>query len=1030
MSSFGGPNIVTTANATTTVSSVAALQTAINNASSGDVLVLANGVYLNNTLSINKSNITVKAANSGGVFLNGTNDITISGSNVIFSGFQFTSGDIGTATAIEVIGSYNVVTQLNFSDYYAAKYIRIKDGSQYNQITFCNFQKKPADAQIGCTIQISTSPTVPGYHKISYCSFQNYYGVGGDNGNEPVRIGLSSERDNVSRTVVEKCYFNNTGLGDGETVSIKSAENIVRFCTFTNQQNANLSFRNGPNNVAYSNFFINAGGIKIKEANNIYCYNNYFYNSVSPVSLVYISGSIYANILNNINFIHNTFVECSNPIDLGGTGVTNNTWANNIFKRSSGSIFSNANTGTTWSGNISSGNLGITITSGVTNIDPLLTINSDGYYGLSSTSPAIGGTSSSYPSILNITNVDDDPTLAFDISGQTRPTLSTSKDIGADQYTTGATTNRPLAVNNVGPNYLGGPSVVTGLVLHLDATNVKSFRGEPTVNIATGTMTPYDPYNTMTRNGQNFTFTMVGGSALYLTVNNGVDYGLVYGGATLAFSGYMFKNGLPHTLPYNKANTYHTATAKKWYFDSLTGYFEIIETFDTSSIWLFHTPSGAVGGDIITINNFQIEVKGYVTPFVNGTRGATIETGGGWLDISGNTNHGQLLNGPLYNSLKKGSIVFDGVNDYTNFGNILNYTSEDFSFNYWIYVTSLTTNVSGSGPVIIFKGGYQTNGYYDQIGANGLLFFGTNTTGSTITTSTAVGTISEGNTYNICYTRSGSSVRIYVNGLDATNSAGTHINPFSSNSNFTLASYGGSYLFSNIRLYSFTSYNRKLSAKEVLQNFNATRTRYNITNWNYDSSAYLPWSDDTTGYTLLTGGVTSADDGYWNNPITIPTYYINNQTSTSLYISTNAVVTLGSGYDICCPSSPQDSSNPALISGNAGDMYADPGQSLSDGTIMNAYYKIKQNGDKIKIELKVFQTSLDANPAPYSYQLNLYRDSTYQWIETRVKSNTAGTVGPYNLSDVSQPASTVSGVWRGDLLGQNWVYLGSGIVIG
>jgi hypothetical protein len=199
--------------------------------------------------------------------------------------------------------------------------------------------------------------------------------------------------------------------------------------------------------------------------------------------------------------------------------------------------------------------------------------------------------------------------------------------------------------------------------------------------------------------------------------------------------------------------------------------------------------------------------------------------------------------------------------------------------------------------------------------------------------------------------------------------------------------------------------------------------------WQYDPANNLAWTDNTTGYTLLTGGVTQVDDGYWVNPITIPTYYTNNQTSSNLYISTNAVVTLGSGYAVCCPSTPQTSSNPALISGNAGDMYANPGAGLTDGTVMNAWYRITQTGDKTKIELKVFQAILSAQNSPYSYQLNLYRDSTYQWVETRVKSGIAGNVGPYNATDVSRPASTTSAVWRGNLLGQNWVYLGTGTVI-
>ena len=63
--------------ATSNVSSVPALQTAINNATSGDVIILANGTYLNNTLNIGKNNITVKSATPGGVFFNGTNDINI-----------------------------------------------------------------------------------------------------------------------------------------------------------------------------------------------------------------------------------------------------------------------------------------------------------------------------------------------------------------------------------------------------------------------------------------------------------------------------------------------------------------------------------------------------------------------------------------------------------------------------------------------------------------------------------------------------------------------------------------------------------------------------------------------------------------------------------------------------------------------------------------------------------------------------------------------------------------------------------------
>ena len=506
------------------VSSIAALQTAVDNSNCGDIIILANGHYTNTTLNINRSNITVKAATNGGVYLDGTNDININGSYVKFNGFQFTSGDIGANYLIEVYGSHNTLSQLNFSGYAAKKFIVIEAESQYNNIEYCNISKL-ADTNIdelGCAIQVHTSYTTPGYHKIRYCSFQNFEGTGGDYGNEPIRIGLSTENSNKSRSIVEHCYFNNTGLGDSESVSIKSQENTVRFCTFTNQQNAMLSFRNGDNNVAYSNFFINAGGIRVKEANNIYCYNNYFENSgtttgpfsADAVTYVY-DTTTYPVVINNVNFVHNTFYNCAN-IDFGGIGATNNTWANNIFKKTTGSIFMNPNSGTAFSGNIYQGNLGITITSGMTSNDPLLATNSDGYYGLSSNSPAIDASSSNYPAILHIPNIDDDSNLLYDVSGQSRPSLATLKDVGCDEFTSGATTNHPLLLTEVGPSYLGGPITQTptasaqtfcnsGTVTNLVAsgTNIKWYNSEvsTTALVASAALTTGTYYATQTING-------------------------------------------------------------------------------------------------------------------------------------------------------------------------------------------------------------------------------------------------------------------------------------------------------------------------------------------------------------------------------------------------------------------------------------------------------------------------------------------------------------------------------------------------
>jgi len=450
--------------ATINVTSVSALQTSINNSVSGDIINLANGHYTNNTLSISKSGITVQAASPGGVFLDGNNNIVISGNSNTFSGFQFTTNNISgglpvesPTNAVTVTGNSNTITQLNFNGYYASKMVQL-EGSN-NTVSYCNFQNKPTDTTAskggdGDMLQIIPNASKPGNNLIRYCSFQHMPGGGGDWGNECIRIGDGVYSLMISRTIVEYCYFEDTGFGDSEAISVKSRENILRYNTMNNNPEAMFCFRRGDNNVAYGNFFINSGGLRAKEANNIFCYNNYFEKSgvtgsANAVSYIYYTVNS-THVLDSLNFLHNTFVDCGN-IDFGGIGATNGLWANNIFKKS-GTIFVNPNNGTTFKNNIYTGTLGITITSGITKVDPKLALNSDGYYGLTSASPAIGAATNAYPAILNLPGID---TLLLDIKGLVRPVSRLLKDIGCEQYNaSGTVINRPLKLSDVGPSYL------------------------------------------------------------------------------------------------------------------------------------------------------------------------------------------------------------------------------------------------------------------------------------------------------------------------------------------------------------------------------------------------------------------------------------------------------------------------------------------------------------------------------------------------------------------------------------------------
>lgn len=202
-----------------------------------------------------------------------------------------------------------------------------------------------------------------------------------------------------------------------------------------------------------------------------------------------------------------------------------------------------------------------------------------------------------------------------------------------------------------------------------------------------------------------------------------------------------------------------------------------------------------------------------------------------------------------------------------------------------------------------------------------------------------------------------------------------------------------------------------------------------VDTYHYDPSSFLSWPSSTAGYTLYNGGFTSADDGYSNFPITLPTtFYTNGQSSNQLYLSTNGYFTIGSG-DGAIYNSPQNS-NPATMAGNPGDNWMQPGLTNTDGDVQNWYYQTGTDGStRFYAKLLVYGGTYGNPTNPTSYVINFYRDGSYQWLETRIKSNARGNAGPYNSVDVSQGASTTSRVWRGDLNGENWVYLGTGRIL-
>jgi len=197
-------------------------------------------------------------------------------------------------------------------------------------------------------------------------------------------------------------------------------------------------------------------------------------------------------------------------------------------------------------------------------------------------------------------------------------------------------------------------------------------------------------------------------------------------------------------------------------------------------------------------------------------------TGTNWYDLISNANTGTLTNGPTFSSANGGRIVFDGTNDYVS-GTTSGLVSSVISMDIWFNVNSSKTysalmgsNVTEKYEMLIKSGGaievsLSTNNYMQY---NNILSLNTWT--------------------NIVVTAvSGTQWKMYKNGVylgSPTSSVGTWQVSGTSISNFDLgrirndvATFAYSGNISTVKIY-----NRELTASEVLQNYNATKTRFGL----------------------------------------------------------------------------------------------------------------------------------------------------------------------------------------------------------
>ena len=198
-----------------------------------------------------------------------------------------------------------------------------------------------------------------------------------------------------------------------------------------------------------------------------------------------------------------------------------------------------------------------------------------------------------------------------------------------------------------------------------------------------------------------------------------------------------------------------------------------------------------------------------------------------WYDVSSSGNNGTLTNGPTFNSDNGGSILFDGVDDYA-VTSPTNFTANN-DFTYEIIVKS-NQYIQSRG--IFGNKAYWMAGQGAVIGniSNPQTIYGY------VTTNTGHFDISSnvGPTYgwtNVVMRRSNNDLRFFINGnhQGSTRTISGTVTDLSDK--FWLGSYvigvqGVTPWLGNMAI--ARVYNRALTSSEILQNYNATKSRFGL----------------------------------------------------------------------------------------------------------------------------------------------------------------------------------------------------------
>jgi hypothetical protein len=210
-----------------------------------------------------------------------------------------------------------------------------------------------------------------------------------------------------------------------------------------------------------------------------------------------------------------------------------------------------------------------------------------------------------------------------------------------------------------------------------------------------------------------------------------------------------------------------------------------------------------------------------------GKRDSYPGTGTTWRDLSGMQNNGTLLNSPTFNTNNGGILIFDGIDDYC-----LNTLSNGFTQKLTVITIAKSTNATwsqyaGLGSARV-NNGYIIHNNYPSV--TSVTFYVINNVGSY----TDIGSVTPSNITNYNFyaltTNGTNSHKRYLNGalVGTSTNAITRTDTNSSQGNWLASDSGVAGRLTAVSIGIHLIYNRELSSNEILQTYNAYKTRFEM----------------------------------------------------------------------------------------------------------------------------------------------------------------------------------------------------------